>query len=68
MLRRILSLVLNSDNIEEPEVQEYSNFSSDWSDQTGDWNDYYLGLSASLEKYKKAKVFDDYIFQDYEED
>ena len=71
MLRRILSLVLNSKKKETPIVEHPTTVESDslWTESGGDPNDWEYGMRQVIQDAQKikAKQIDDYIFQDYEE-
>lgn len=69
MLKRILSLVLNSNKQSKPLVKTTTIESKDdspWIDCGGDPNDWMLGVISDAQK-RKAKQIDDYIFEEYEE-
>tara|TARA_E500000318_G_C3462247_1_gene173127 strand:- start:369 stop:566 length:198 start_codon:yes stop_codon:yes gene_type:complete len=65
MLKKILSLVLNSKKEEEhhPTIIESN---SPWINCGGDPNDWMHGMISDAQK-RKAKQIDDYIFNEYEE-
>ena len=66
MLKRILSLVLNSKEEEEEHHPVATKTDSPWVDCGGDPNDWMQGMISDAKK-RKAKQIDDYIFNDYEE-
>tara|TARA_R100000005_G_scaffold13944_1_gene5620 strand:+ start:335 stop:544 length:210 start_codon:yes stop_codon:yes gene_type:complete len=69
MLKRILSLVLNSKQQSKPLVKTTTVESKDdspWIDCGGDPNDWMTGMIMDAKK-RKAKQIDDYIFEEYEE-
>ena len=68
MLRKILSLVLNSKKEREDLVKTTTAPSSNtpWVEGSGDPNDWMYGMISDAQK-RKAKQLDDYIFEEYEE-
>tara|TARA_R100000005_G_C4954213_1_gene173427 strand:- start:843 stop:1043 length:201 start_codon:yes stop_codon:yes gene_type:complete len=66
MLKRILSLVLNSKKEEEAHHPVATRPDSPWVDCGGDPNDWMQGMISDAKK-RKAKQIDDYIFNEYEE-
>ena len=69
MLKRILSLVLNSKQQSKPLVKTTTVKSKDdspWIDCGGDPIDWMTGMIMNAQK-RKAKQIDDYIFEEYEE-
>ena len=74
MLKKILSLVLNSKQQSKPPVNKpliktttiESKDDSPWIDCGGDPNDWMTGMIMDAKK-RKAKQIDDYIFEEYEE-